>query len=744
MADASTPSSGETRSSAETPVAKPSAESPTTESPEESGGRRTSDYKSSQRESSDGGSKKEEPKSNRMAVWYVLLAIIAALLVILFVAQLNGNTKTLSVTEFEDGLRDGTFTKKNVHSLRFTETAIRWSNRPIDRTEAGLETSKTDASDAAAESNAEHTESTQADQETAEPAADATKPPFKQYIVPLVGVPEATRARLDDLLRDRGIKRAGSGGPVNWQPIIGLLSIGLIVLLIVWMFRRWDSAGSPLSFGRSRGKMYADDEIERTFDDVAGQEEAVAELREIVDFLRRPDKYQALGGRIPKGVLLVGPPGTGKTLLAKAVAGEAGVPFFSLSGSDFVEMFVGVGAARVRDMFQQAIQKAPAIIFIDELDALGKARGTGMPGGHDEREQTLNALLVEMDGFGSDDSVIVMGATNRPETLDPALMRPGRFDRNVLVDRPDYRGREAILKVHAAKIALAKDVDLGRLAKLTPGFVGADLANLCNEAALLAARGEKNEVGMPELEEAIERVVAGLEKASKVIQQDEKIRVAYHECGHALVACVLPHTDPVHKISIIPRGLGALGYTLQRPEEDRHLVTVSGLRNRICCLLGGIAAEDTVFEEASTGASNDLERATDMARRMVTEFGMSRKLGRVNYRQTGRSPFLAGASTGGNEFVNSEKTLREIDEEVKRIIDESMVTAREIMRDHRAALERMTEDLLEIEVMDAQQLQAILDELEVPTPGRVTDQDAGQTISPPDAELAGAARPGDI
>ncbi len=442
---------------------------------------------------------------------------------------------------------------------------------------------------------------------------------------------------------------------------------------------------------------------------MAGINEAVEELREIVEFLKTPGKYQALGGRIPRGVLLVGPPGTGKTLLAKAVAGEAGVPFFSLSGSDFVEMFVGVGAARVRDMFAQAVQRAPSIIFIDELDALGKVRGSGVQGGHDEREQTLNALLVEMDGFSSDQSVIVMGATNRPETLDPALLRPGRFDRHVLVDRPDYKGREAILKVHSAKVKLDDGVDLRRIAKLTPGMVGADLANLVNEAALLAARAGKPAVTSLELEEAIERVVAGLEKSSKVIHQDEKQRVAFHESGHALVACSLPHTDPVHKISIIPRGMGALGYMLQRPEDDRHLVTQTELVNRICTLLGGIAAEEVIFQETSTGAQNDLERATDIARRMVMEFGMSPKMGRVNYRESKRSLFLAGASTGGADYAHSESTLREIDLEVKRIVDDCMETARDILKRRRTVLEQITKELIEVEVMDADQLYRILD-----------------------------------
>jgi cell division protease FtsH len=482
----------------------------------------------------------------------------------------------------------------------------------------------------------------------------------------------------------------------------------IMLLVMVYFLRRLVGTGAAMSFGRSRGRLYAQEDIDITFTDAAGIDEAVNELREVVEFLRTPGKYKALGGRIPRGVLLVGPPGTGKTLLAKAVAGEAGVPFFSLSGSDFVEMYVGVGAARVRDMFHQAGQRSPSIIFIDELDALGKVRGSGSPGGHDEREQTLNALLVEMDGFSSDQSVIVMGATNRPETLDPALLRPGRFDRHVLVDRPDIRGREAILKVHAARIKMDDKVDLQWIAKLTPGFVGADLANLVNEAALLAARGDKTCVTMAEFEEGIERVVAGLEKQTRIIHEEEKLRVAYHECGHALVACSLPNTDPVHKISIIPRGLGALGYTMSRPEDDRRLFTQSELQHKICVLLGGINAEEIVFKETSTGAQRDLQQASDIARSMVTEFGMSAKLGRVRYSERARSQFLG--SDVPHDSVHSEETIREIDLEVKRIIDGCGKTVFEILTARRPVLEQMSRELLECEVMDAAHLRSIIDQ----------------------------------
>lgn len=489
-------------------------------------------------------------------------------------------------------------------------------------------------------------------------------------------------------------------------PLLVLTVLG--VVLFVVMMRRLTGAGSPMSFGRSRGRLYAQEDLGVTFNDVAGIDEAVEEVKEVVDFLSHPEKYQKLGGRIPKGVLLVGPPGTGKTLLAKAIAGEAGVPFFSLSGSDFVEMFVGVGAARVRDMFSQAEAKAPCIIFIDELDALGKTRGNSVVGGHDEREQTLNALLVEMDGFESNSGVIVLAATNRPETLDQALMRPGRFDRHVLVDRPDIRGREAILKVHVKHVKLDETVDLTNIARITPGFVGADLANLVNEGALLAARAEKNKVGMQEFNEGVERVTAGLEKKQRVMNTEEKQRVAFHEAGHALVAFSLPNTDPVHKVSIIPRGLAALGYTMQRPEGDRFLMTQSELESRIQVLLAGTLAEELVYSDISTGAQNDLERATEIGRSMVMEYGMSR-MGRVNYRDSNTSPFLAGASEDIHRS-HSERTAREIDEEVKRIIDESLEKVRHILEVRRDALEKLTARLIEIESVDADELKKLIDE----------------------------------
>jgi cell division protease FtsH len=516
--------------------------------------------------------------------------------------------------------------------------------------------------------------------------------------------------RLANLLREHGWEFDNESGPSAWGPYFSMLALMVLCLLVVFMMmRRLGGAGSPMAFGRSRGKMYAQEDIGVTFEDVAGIDEAVEELREVVEFLKTPEKYQVLGGRIPKGILLVGPPGTGKTLLAKAIAGEAGVPFFSLSGSDFVEMFVGVGAARVRDMFQQAEAKAPCIIFIDELDALGKTRGSSVVGGHDEREQTLNALLVEMDGFDTNSGVIVLAATNRPETLDPALLRPGRFDRHVLVDRPDVRGREAILEVHVLNVKLDDTVRLKDVAAITSGFVGADLANLVNEAALLAARKGKNAVGMDEFNEGVERVTAGLEKKQRIIHEDEKLRVAYHESGHALVAYSLPNTDPVHKVSIIPRGLAALGYTLQRPEGDRYLMTQGELESRIQVLLAGTAAEEMVFDDVSTGAQNDLERASAIARSMVMDFGMSR-MGRVNYRESSRSPFLSSGGEMTREHSHSEQTAREIDQEVKRIIDESMEKVRHILESRLVSLRALSNRLIEKEVIDSDELKKVIEE----------------------------------
>ncbi len=484
-----------------------------------------------------------------------------------------------------------------------------------------------------------------------------------------------------------------------------LLPMAFFIAFWSFLMRRMGGPQGVLSIGKARMKIYAEKEVGVTFDDVAGIEEAKVELQEIVEFLKNPEKFQRLGGKIPKGVLLVGAPGTGKTLLARAVAGEAGVPFFSMSGSDFVEMFVGVGAARVRDLFAQAKQNAPCIIFIDELDALGKARGLNPMGGHDEREQTLNQLLVEMDGFEANSGVIIMAATNRPEILDPALLRPGRFDRHVAVDKPDIRGREAILKIHTRNVVLDDDVDLHKVAAMTPGFVGADLANLVNEAALLAARRNKDRVGMAEFEEAVDRIIGGLEKKNRAMNPKEKKIVAYHEAGHALVAMSVPHADPVNKVSIIPRGIAALGYTQQLPTDDRYLMTRQELLSRLYVLLGGRVAEEIVFGDVSTGAQNDLQRATDIARSMIVEYGMSEKLGPVSFSREPQSPFLdVGWTPRPREF--SEKTAEEIDAEIRALIENAHEKVRAILNEKRDVLERMAKDLLEKEVLEGDALRA--------------------------------------
>ncbi|MCX7667791.1 MAG: ATP-dependent zinc metalloprotease FtsH, partial [Atribacterota bacterium] len=485
----------------------------------------------------------------------------------------------------------------------------------------------------------------------------------------------------------------------------------LVLFVGIWYFfmkRMGAQQTGFMTIGKNKARIYMENELNITFEDVAGVDEAKQELIEVVEFLKNPSKFTELGGKIPKGILLVGPPGTGKTLLAKAVAGESGVPFFSLSGSEFVEMFVGLGAARVRDLFIQAKQKAPCIIFIDELDALGKARGFGFTGGHDEREQTLNQLLVEMDGFDPKVGVILMAATNRPEILDPALLRPGRFDRHVLVDRPDKLGREAILKVHLKKIKTGPDVDVEKIASMTPGMVGADLANLVNEAALLAVRRNKKEVGMPEFEEAVERIIAGLEKKNRLINEREREIVAYHEMGHALVALALPGTDPVQKISIIPRGIAALGYTMQVPTEDRFLMKKTELLNKIATLLGGRAAEDIVFGDISTGAHNDLARATEIAKSMIKEYGMSVKLGQVYLAREKRPQFLDTAVRDSGDY--SEATAEAIDEEIKTIISTEYERAKEILLNHLEVLQKGARLLLEKEKLEGEDIRALLEE----------------------------------
>ena len=509
----------------------------------------------------------------------------------------------------------------------------------------------------------------------------------------------------------------GSGlGEAFW--IWGLpLLLGFVFW--TWMMRRMGAGGlgqgpqSVMSFGKTRARVQAEADTGVGFDDVAGIDEAVDELREIVEFLRTPEKFRKLGGRIPKGVLLVGPPGTGKTLLARAVAGEAGVPFFSLSGSEFVEMFVGVGAARVRDLFSQAQAKAPCIIFIDELDAIGKTRSAGTVGGHDEREQTLNQMLAEMDGFDARAGLIIIAATNRPEILDSALMRPGRFDRQVLVDRPDKRGRERILTIHARAVKLGGDVDLRSIAARTPGFAGADLANVVNEAALLAARRDHTAVLRSDFEEAIERVVAGLEKKNRRISEREKEIVAHHEAGHAVVGWLLPNTEPVHKISIIPRGLSALGYTMSLPLEDRYLMSLDELRDKMAAMMGGRAAEELFIGEISTGASNDLKQATEIARLMVRDYGMSGELGPVSLADQG-STFLQSAAIPEMRSY-SEQTARLVDAEIRRLTLEALERARSVLRANRPLVEALAARLLATEVVEEPELVRILGPKVTPT-----------------------------
>jgi cell division protease FtsH len=524
--------------------------------------------------------------------------------------------------------------------------------------------------------------------------------------------PEADDRELVPLLRREGVDFTGSqpspvgkliGGLVSW-----LLPLLVIVGLWALLMRRFSPGAGAMTFGRSRHKVYDRADLKTGFHDVAGVDEAVEELREVVDFLRNPDRYARIGARIPKGVLLVGPPGTGKTLLARAVAGEAGVPFFYLPGSSFVEMFVGVGAARVRELFEEAKSRAPCLIFIDEIDTIGKSRGgaaSAQLGGHDEREQTLTQLLTEMDGFDSSAGVIIMAATNRPEVLDPALLRPGRFDRQIVVDRPDRRGRAAILRVHARRVRLAPDADLDVIAARTPGFAGAELANVINEAALLAGRRGKDAVGMAELEEAVDRVSMGLERRSRVITPAERERVAYHELGHALVALACPHADPVHRVSIVPRGVAALGVTQQLPAEDRYLITQPELEDRLAVMLGGRAAERLVFGTLSSGAQNDLQQATALARRMVEQFGMSERIGPVALSRPSGF-FLDQDGWGDGQRMGF---AAEADEEVRRLLRQADERAEEILRARRDPLERLARLLLERETLEGSELREALE-----------------------------------
>ena len=510
-------------------------------------------------------------------------------------------------------------------------------------------------------------------------------------------------------IEDAGIEiKAKTEGPNYLSMLISIAPWFLLIFIWLFFLRQMQGASGPrgiFSFGKSRAKLLTGERPKVTFKDVAGVDEAKEELSEIIDFLKAPDKFQKLGGKIPKGALLLGPPGTGKTLLARAVAGEAGVPFFSMSGSDFVEMFVGVGASRVRDLFDQGKKNAPCIIFIDEIDAVGRHRGAGLGGGHDEREQTLNQLLVEMDGFESNDGVILIAATNRPDILDPALLRPGRFDRQIVVDSPDVRGREGILKVHTKKIKIADDVKFDILARGTPGLSGADLANMVNEAALLAARKNHQEVTMPDFEEAKDKVMMGAERKSLVIPEEEKKLIAYHEAGHALVAKYLPNADPVHKVTIIPRGL-ALGVTHYLPVDERHTHAKEKLKTQLAYAMGGRAAEKIIFNELTTGAGNDLQRATDIARKMVCHWGMSDRLGPLTYGNRDEQIFLGREIQQHRDY--SEETARMIDEEIREIVETAEKTATDILTEHREKLEIVAEKLLEKEVLDGAEIDVLI------------------------------------
>jgi cell division protease FtsH len=542
------------------------------------------------------------------------------------------------------------------------------------------------------------------------PEGEAKAPLFQTTALP-------NDTELSQLLRQHKVEiTAMPTGSGNWWVGILMWVLPFLLLMAAWgsVASRGDIGGASLSIGKSKARIYAEGTTGVRFEDVAGIDEAKAEVEEIVDFLRHAEKYVRLGAKIPKGVLLIGPPGTGKTLLAKAIAGEAGVPFFSISGSEFIELFVGVGAARVRDLFEQAKRQAPCIVFIDELDALGKSRASGGPmlGSNDEREQTLNQLLAEMDGFDPNAGVILLAATNRPEVLDPALRRPGRFDRQILVDRPDKSGREAILEIHAKNVKLGQDVDLGKLAARTPGFAGADLANLVNEAALLAARNNHATVTMADFNESIERVVAGLERRSRVLREVEKRTVAYHEAGHAFIGALLPEVGKVEKISIVPRGLGALGYTLQMPEEDRFLMTEDEIRGQLVMLLGGRAAEELMLERVSTGASDDIQKATDLAERFVTLYGMSPSLGPLAFERP-QQAFLEGMPNPRRTV--SPAITEAIDRAVKGLVDEAHEMALRILANNRSLLEQTAQTLLEHEVLEAEPLQNILQQVKAPT-----------------------------
>ncbi len=543
-------------------------------------------------------------------------------------------------------------------------------------------------------------------------------------------------------LREREVEVDARAEPAGLLPVlVTFLPWILIIFVWIWILRSMQAGGNrAFQFGRSRARLISPDTPQGTFADVAGAEEAKAELAEIIEFLKDPPRFSRLGGRLPKGVLLVGPPGTGKTLLARAVAGEAARPFFQMSGSDFVEMFVGVGASRVRDLFEQGKAHAPCVIFVDEIDAVGRHRGAGLGGGHDEREQTLNALLVEMDGFESNDGVILLAATNRPDVLDPALLRPGRFDRQVVVDLPDVKGREGILAVHARQLPLAEDVELSLIARGTPGLSGADLSNICNEAALFAARRGVDRVSMEDFEQAKDKVMLGTERRSMVLTDSERRLTAFHEAGHVVIGVKIPGLDPVHKVTIVPRGR-AMGLTASLPEEDRHSYTRDWMTGQLAMLFGGRVAEEIAFGPAkvTTGAGNDIERATSMARRMVTRFGMSDRIGLMAVGDSDQEVFL------GRELVQrrevSEHTARQVDEEVKRLLDAAHSKARKIVEVNRDLLEALAEALLERETLDGDEIKLLVDGGELPPLGAGTDEPAESAVVPPENEPRALPRP---
>ncbi|HID76441.1 MAG TPA: ATP-dependent zinc metalloprotease FtsH [Planctomycetaceae bacterium] len=640
--------------------------------------------------------KKQTPKRGPQAPWpwQSLIWYLPLMFLLLWLWQdvwTSLAVQTIPYSQFKDHLARG-----EVRECVITEDAI--EGRIVPKAPASKTTGEAQAARAGKQGEraaSEDQPTKTAGRETG--AAQHPPGPVRPFVFRTVRVEDP---KLVEQLEAAGVKFTGvRPGLMSQVMLAWVLPLGLMMLLWFFVFRRIGTAGQAvMNIGKSKARLVADKDTGVTFDDVAGCDEAKVELAEVVDFLKSPDRYAKLGAKIPKGLLLVGPPGTGKTLLARAIAGEAKVPFFSISGSDFVEMFVGVGAARVRDLFEQAKRHAPCIVFIDEIDAIGRQRGVHVGAVNDEREQTLNQLLVEMDGFEPNTGVILVAATNRPEVLDRALLRPGRFDRQVVVDVPDLEGRRAILEIHARNKPLAPDVDLSQIARATPGFSGADLANIMNEAALLAARRGSKTIAQQDLEEAVEKVVAGPERRSRRLDEEEKRRVAYHEVGHALVAAWSPHADPVHKISIVPRGRGALGYTLQLPEEQQYLLTRAELLDRIKGLLGGRAAEEIVFGDVSTGAQNDLERATALARQMVCTYGMSDAVGLMHC--AGARPQFLPEADGSHQYDCSEETARQIDKEVQRILTEAYNGAKQILQTHRDLIERVAERLIQQETID--------------------------------------------